>query len=289
MKRAGFLAGLSATLAAAAACSALVPDLPPPPEGGSPDGSPESAAAVDAPYDVSGGDALVGTTDASDANDGDAPDAGATGAGPTFVQSNFYAAGPATVTTLSSGFTKVQIAGDLLLAMVFVDPGNVSQTPTDTMGNHYHLAKHQTDNGQSDSGHNAFDIYIWYAWNCAAANGSENLVTVSMTGGQWQNLIIEEWTNVVSSADPLDVTGGATSETGAPSCNVTPTGPGVVIAGSGSDNGQTGAGSGWYPRVDTTDGAIAIDQIVTSPGTITPSSTPADGDWTMAAAVFKAR
>jgi hypothetical protein len=63
----------------------------------------------------------------------------------------------------------------------------------------------------------------------------------------------------------------------------------VAIAGCISDSGQTGAGSGWKLRVQTTDLHVAIDQLVSSPGTITPNTTPADTDWTIAAAVFKER
>jgi len=63
----------------------------------------------------------------------------------------------------------------------------------------------------------------------------------------------------------------------------------VAIAGSISDGGQTGVGPGWKLRVQTNDGEMAIDQVVSAPGVITPNTTPADDDWTIAAAVFKAR
>jgi len=302
MKRAWFPASFLATIATgAAACTALVPDLPAPPDAGIQDGAWESAPGADGPLEVSGGDASVGTSDASeggaldattdtsedgatdgDARDGGAPDADATIRVPTCVQTNSFAGGPTAYATLSATFTSAQTAGDLLVAIMFVSPGNVSQTPTDTKGNPYHLAKHQTDTG-AHSG----EVYIWYAWNCAAATASGNTVTVSMPSNTYQDLIIEEWTNVQSSMDPLDVTGGSTGQTGAPSCTVSPTAAGVAIGGSVADHGQKGAGSGWTMRVNTTDLEMAIDQLVSSPGTITPNTTPADDDWAIAAAVFK--
>jgi hypothetical protein len=295
MRRAGSLAGFSATLAAATACSALVPELPTPPDAaGIPDGAlSESAPGADGPNEVSGGDAAIDSSDASDgdasagandASEGGAPDADATARVPTFVQANSFASGTAAPSTLSATFTGAQTAGDLIVALVLVSPGNVSQTPTDTKGNPYHLAKHQTDSG----GHSG-EIYIWYAWNCAAATASGNTVTVSVPGSTYQDLIIEEWAKVQNSADPLDSTGGATALTGAPSCNASPTVAGVAIAGSVADHGQMGAGSGWTLRVQTTDYEPAIDQLVPSPGTITANTTPADDDWTIAAAVFKAQ
>jgi hypothetical protein len=251
-----------------------------PPDAGIQDGSSESALGADGANDVYGGDSPAG---ASDASEGGAFGFNETGQGPTFVQSNSFASGTTAHTTLSATFTSPQTAGDLIVAIVFVQPGNVSQTPTDTKGHQYHLAKHQTD-----SGANAGDAFIWYAWNCAAATANGNTVTVSVTSGTYQDLIIEEWANVQNSADPLDATGGATGQTGAPSCDVSPTVAGVAIAGSASNNGQTGAGSGWKLRVGTTDGEMAIDRVVSSPGTITPNTTPADTDWTIAVAVFKA-
>jgi hypothetical protein len=183
---------------------------------------------------------------------------------------------------MSSPFEYDQTAGDLLVAIVFVLPGHVSQTPTDTAGNQYRLAIHQTD-----SAPNAGDLYIYYAWNCIAAKAWDNTVTVSVSSGTYQDLILEEWTNVQSTADPLDTTGGATAQTGAPSCSVSPTGPGVAIAASITHGIGTDAGSGWTLRVDTTDGELAIDEVVSSAGTITPNTLPADSDWTIAAAVFR--
>jgi hypothetical protein len=64
MKRAGPLAGVA--IAMAVACSALVPDLPARPDGGVADGSSESGPAADGANEVNGGDAPVGTGDASD-------------------------------------------------------------------------------------------------------------------------------------------------------------------------------------------------------------------------------
>nr|UXE44477.1 hypothetical protein Hi04_10k_c2441B_00025 [uncultured bacterium] len=292
MKRAWFLVGFPATVATAAgaACTALVPDLPTPPGGGIRDGG-SDAPAADALNEVDGGDASVGASDAGegggavagDANEGSAPDASGSDAGPTFVQANSFASGGSTPSPLSATFASAQAAGDLIVAIALVWKGEVSQTPVDTMGNQYHLAKRQ-----QNSGTRAGDIYIWYAWNCAAATANGNTVTVAVPGSTYQDLIIEEWTNVQSSADPLDVTGGSSGQTGAPSCTVSPTMAGVAIAGSVSDHGQTGAGSGWKLRVETTDTEMALDQLV-SPGTIAPNTTPSDDDWTIAAAVFKAR
>jgi len=74
-----------------------------------------------------------------------------------------------------------------------------------------------------------------------------------------------------------------------PSCNVSPTAAGVAIGGSISHIGQMGAGSGTTLRVQTTDYEVAIDRLVSPPGPATLSSTPADSDWTVAAAVFKAQ
>nr|UXE44478.1 hypothetical protein Hi04_10k_c2441B_00026 [uncultured bacterium] len=283
-KRARFRAGLVATIAAGAtACSALVPDLPAPPDAAMEDGPPESAPGADATNEDAGWDAPIGTNDASD---GGSPGADATSGAPTFVQSNSFASGPTASGggTLSATFAGPQTAGDLIVAIVIVWSGAVSQTPVDTKGNQYHLAKHQLSNGA-----NAGDIYIWYAWNCAAATANSNTVTVSVPSNTYQDLIIEECTKVQSAADPLDVTGGANGATGAPSCTASPIVAGVAVAGSISDNGQKDAGGGWKLRVDTTDGELAIDQVVSSPGTITPNTTPADDGWTIAVAVFKAQ
>ena len=154
--------------------------------------------------------------DASDASEGGASDAGAPDAPapdadadyhvPTCVQVNAFASGTTANSTLSATFTSAQIAGDLIVAIVFVLPGNVAQTPTDARGNQYHLAKHQMDTGPKTG-----DAYIWYAWDCAAATPSGNTVTVSVTGGQYQDLIIEEWANIQNLSDPLDTTGGAST------------------------------------------------------------------------------
>jgi hypothetical protein len=282
MTRASFLLGFLATTATAApACNALVPDLPARSDAGIQDGGPESAPGADAPNEVGGADAAGA---ANDASEGGAPDADASNRLPTFVQGNSFLSGPAVHTTLTASFTSPQTAGDLIVAIVFTWPQTTSQAPVDTMGNPYHLAKHQTD-----SGSNGGDVYIWYAWNCAPATADGNTVSVTLPSNTYQDLIVEEWANVQSSADPLDATGGASALTGAPSCNVSPTGAGVAIAGSLSNNGQKGAGSGWKLRLQTTDDDLAIDQLVSSAGTITPNTTPADDDWTMAAAVFKAK
>nr|UXE44479.1 hypothetical protein Hi04_10k_c2441B_00027 [uncultured bacterium] len=280
MRRAGFLVGLLAAVASAAgaACSALVPDLPVLADAGFQDEGSEAPGA-DAPTEVDGGDASVGTSDASE---GSAPDADAASRVPTFVQGNSFLSSPAVHTSLSATFTSPMTAGDLIVAIVFTWPQTTSQAPVDTMANKYHLAKHQTDVGTNNG-----DVTIWYAWNCAAATANTNTVTVSVPSNTYQDFIIEEWANVQSSTDPLDVTGGASALTGAPSCSASPTAAGVAIAGSTSDYGQKDAGTGWTLRVHATEDCLAIDQVVSSPGTITPNTMPADDDWAIAVAVFK--
>nr|UXE44476.1 hypothetical protein Hi04_10k_c2441B_00024 [uncultured bacterium] len=280
MKRAWLLVGLLATAAAAtAACTALVPDLPAQPDAGVQDGGGDAPGA-DASTEVSGSDASVGTSDTSDAAP---PDAFAPDGSPTCVQNHSKASGNVAVTTLSAPFEDAQTAGDLIIAIVFVEPGNVSQPPTDSMGNQYHLAKHQADTGTK-----SVDVYLWYAWNIAAAKPYDNTVTIMTTNGAYTDLILEEWTNVQSTADPLDTTGGASAQPSAPRCSLSPTAPGVVIAGSASYIGQTGAASGSTLRVQTTDNDVAVDRLVFAPGPVTVGSTPIDSDWTIAAAVFKA-
>lgn len=200
------------------------------------------------------------------------------------AQTASFAGGGVPTATLAVTFASAQKAGNLIVAVLTLLPGNTISSISDVTGNTYTQAVKQSDTGSLSR-----DTYVYYAWNIGAAAASANTLTVVVgTANVLQDLIAAEWGGALNFSTPFDSTGSATGITGAPTCSLTTALPGELVVGvSASTNGQTGVGAAWTKRVQTTDNVIMLDRVIAAAGSATPNTTPTDTDWCIAAASFK--
>jgi hypothetical protein len=202
---------------------------------------------------------------------------------------------PALGTTRTVNYASAQKAGNLNIAVVWIAPSTgVSITSVkDTKGNgpsgSYKLAYHLADGGTSDG-----DLWVYYAWNIAAASAGANTVTAtcSPTGSFNGTIIVAilEEPGVQSSADPLRVTNGLTSNTGTasiPTVSLTGTQASDLIVGfATSDSGQTAAGS---PLVgEVIENFTVLEDGFLAGGTVNVTTGPSDTPWNIIGVAFKA-
>jgi hypothetical protein len=190
--------------------------------------------------------------------------------------------------TLVATYASAQTAGNLNVVAFWFAFGASITSVVDTKGNgpsgSYKLAYHLADGGTGDG-----DLWVYYAWNIAAASAGANSVTITFTGTPAfaPTLALLEESSIQSSSDPLRVANGAitTGATSVPTVSLTGTSSSDTIVGwSTSDNGQTSAGSPLVARVSQNfcvfeDGAL-------SGGTVSVTTGPSDSPWNIIGAAF---
>jgi hypothetical protein len=201
---------------------------------------------------------------------------------------------PALGTTQTVTFGSTQTVGNLNIVAIWLAPSTgVSITSVkDTNGNgpsgSYKLAYHLADGGTTDG-----DLWLYYAWDIAAASAGANTVTAtcSPTGSFNADVIVAilEEPGVKSSSDPLRIANG-TIENGSvstPTVSLTGTQSSDLIVGfSTSDSGQSTAGSPLVAEV--AQNFTVLQDGFLAGGTVNVTSGPNDSLWNILAAAFEA-
>jgi|SRR5580692_9245415 hypothetical protein len=189
-----------------------------------------------------------------------------------FVQKN-------TGTTVVAGVINVaysgaQTAGNLNVVCVWLLPASPQVTSvTDVQGNTYHLAFHLPDGGTTDG-----DIWVYYAYNIAAATAGVNVVHVAFSGTtSLDSVVVLEYTYTLGNVDALRIANGAinTGAAALPTVNLANTvATDIIFAFATSDNGQTAAASGFTLR-NASSGCTASDANLAG-GTVAAKSGTSD-------------
>jgi len=207
---------------------------------------------------------------------------GTGGGTPTYVQGN-SATPPTSPTTVTVPYTAAQTAGNLNLVIVgWNDPTALVSSVTDSKGNTYSLAVGPTVLSTANGGPLGQSIY--YAKNIAAATAGANVVTVTFTAAAvFPDIRVLEYSGV-NPVNPLDVAkrasgNSATSSSG----SVTTTNATDLLVGANTVESSTnGPGTGFTLRLNTPDGDIAEDRVVTAAGSYSASAPlSAPGGWLM--------
>ena len=201
---------------------------------------------------------------------------------PGYVQGN--SATPQTAqTTVTVPYTAAQTAGNLNLVIVgWNDPSALVSSVTDSKGNTYSLAVGPTVLSAANGGPLGQSIY--YAKNIAAATAGANVVTVKFTAAaSFPDIRVLEYSGL-NPATPLDVAVGASGNSATSSSgSVTTTNATDLLVGANTVATSTnGPGTGFTLRLNTPDGDIAEDRVVTATGSYSasaPLSSP--GGWVM--------
>jgi hypothetical protein len=263
-------------------------------ESGSGGGGDATTDAQDAPAPGDAGsdvlDATTGeaATDASDAADGsDAADTGVL-ATPHLVQIAEYESDGTNVTSMAATLTHAVSLHDLIVVQAYTWNATGVASISDSAGNAWHHAIFQSDPQRGTNG-----LDVWYVYDAKASNN--DAVTVRLTTqGAWEGIVVAEYSGVQWIADPLDVAHGA-AHTGsgntAPTVSLTTALAGeLLVSGAGGGcSGESTAGTGYTLGWGLAGiGAIYQDRVVASAGATSATSGPADCDWTITGAAFKA-
>ena len=209
---------------------------------------------------------------------------------PQYVQGNYATPQPAApAQTVTVPYNAAQTSGNLNLVIVgWNDATSQVSSVTDSSGNSYSLAVGptilSTVNGEPLS------QSIYYAKNIAASGANVVTVTFNAPAVYYPDIRVLEYSGV-DPVNPLDVIASAsgnsaTSNSGA----VTTTSATDLLVGANTVfTGTLGAGSGFTLRLDTSDGDIAEDLVVTSAGSYSAGAplNPAGG-WVMQMVALRA-
>lgn len=132
--------------------------------------------------------------------------------------------------TIAATFLSSPHSGNLVVAGVYAQAASPVTSVIDDMGNTYHKAVSQSLNSV-DLGNAT--IEIWYAWNITVAG--THTVTFSSGAGHNTGIVIQEFSGVKKTADPIDGVGSAANQNTPPTmqCSVTVTGTSNMLFGWG--------------------------------------------------------
>ena len=186
--------------------------------------------------------------------------------------------------TVTVPYLQAQGAGDLnVVAVGFNDTTSTITSVTDSAGNVYQLAAPLTrGSGLSQA--------IYYAKNIHAAAAGSNAVTVQFSGAAAYVDVRAAEYGGLDPVSPLDTSASASgSGATASSGNLTTSAANEVIFGAGMTSGVfVGGTNGFTPRIITSsDGDIAGDKFVTTPGTYAATASLTSAPWVMQAVAFR--
>ena len=193
---------------------------------------------------------------------------------------------PGTASSMSLAFSSVQTAGDLNVVIVaWGDSTSTVASVVDSKGNTYAAAGAITASSGNES------EQIFYAKNVVAASAGANTVTVTFSNSVIQaELRMAEYSGIDTVA-PLDGFSGAvgTGLTQNSGSLTTTNANDLLVAGNGLASVTTAAGTGYTLRMTTGEGEILEDEIVSTAGSYSASSTQqTSGYWLIQVAGFKA-
>jgi chitodextrinase len=201
-----------------------------------------------------------------------------------YVQGTYQT--PDSASSVSVTYASAQASGDLNVVSVgWSDSVSTVQSITDSQGNNYVAAVGPT----SSTGNASLSIY--YAKNIAAAAANANTVTVTFSGTvSYPEVRVLEYSGLDPN-NPFDVGIGASGTgTAQNSGSVTTTNANdLLVAFNYLDDSTTASGTGYTQRLITNGGDLVEDQIVTSTGSYSATSTQGGADWwVMQLAAFRA-
>jgi YD repeat-containing protein len=182
-------------------------------------------------------------------------------------------------------FASAQSAGDLNVVIVAWGGTGAAPSVTDSQGNTYALAVTTTNSGSSTT------QSIYYASNIAAASAGSNTVMVSFGSAVTSiDERIAEYSGVATS-NPMDGASGATGTGGTlNSGSVTTTGTSdLLIAGDYEQSVTSATSPGFTVRINNDYGDILEDEVTSSAGTYSATTSQNGSDWwLMSMVAFKA-
>jgi hypothetical protein len=198
----------------------------------------------------------------------------------SFVQAASNTAG--STNTLSKAFTSNNTAGNCLIVIGNANYSNVTYTISDTLGNTYAGAP-----GSPELYSGSQSSYIWYAANCTA--GANTVTIVPSSGGVNIGLVILEYSGLALTS-PVDAyannSGNGTSMTTG-NTGTTTQAVELAILSLNSQNGNIVNPSGWTSRARPYSYLQVSDNITSTTGVQSASTTDSSGSWTAQIVTFK--